>query len=167
MRLLCVHWLLDGGRFKEKLWDIYFAVDNRPKDFDWDRCLKAGGENRRRWIVCSIGLAHRYYNLNIDDLPFSDELREIPSWIISCIEREWRREPLEPILTSLHDKGLLLRQIIRRIPPNPIRATIEAEGDLYGARRGLYQVAVLGRRFGPFIGQTMNVVKRKLGRSKN
>jgi hypothetical protein len=167
LRVLSAHWLVDGGGYKDKLWDIYYAVENRSDGFNWSRCLDVVDENRRRWVICTIALAHRYLGLEVDDLPFAGDLKEIPKWITNCIEREWQREPLEPILTSTRDKRLLLRQIMRRIPPNPIRATIEANGDLYGARRWWYQAAVIGRRLGPFLRQIVSFTARKFGRSEN
>jgi hypothetical protein len=163
LRVLCVHWLIDGGGYKDKLWDIYYAVQNRSADFDWDRCLNVVSAVRRKWVICAIALAHRYLGLKVDDLPFANELETIPNWITNCVEREWSRAyRLEPVLISTHDKRLLLHQIARRIPPNPIRATIEAEGDLYGNRRRLYQAQVLGRRALPFARDLVAFVKLKM-----
>jgi len=163
LRVLCVHWLIDGGGYKDKLWDIYYAVQNRSADFDWDRCLNVISAVRRKWVICAIALAHRYLGLKVDDLPFVDELEPIPNWITKCVEREWRRAyRLEPVLTSTHDKRLLLHQIARRIPPNPIRATIEAEGDLYGNRRRIYQAQVIGRRALPFVRDLAAFAKLKM-----
>lgn len=163
LRLMSTHWLIDGGSYKDKLWDVYYAVQNRSADFDWDRCLNVVSATRRKWVICTIGLAHRYLGLSVDDLPFADEVETIPKWITNCVEREWKRaDRLEPILTSTHDKGLLIRQIARRIPPNPIRATIEAEGDLYGSRRQIYQAQVIGRRALPFARDLISFAKQKV-----
>lgn len=162
LRVLCTHWLIDGGGYKDKLWDIYYAVANRSADFDWDRCLNVVSSIRRGWIICAIALAHKYLGLDVAELPFSKELEHVPGWITRCVEREWaRNEKLEPILASTHDKRLLLHQVSRRIPPNPIRATIEAEGDLYGKRRLIYQAKVIGRRAFPFARDTLAFAKLK------
>ena len=163
LRILATHWLTDGGRFKEKLWDIHYAVEGRPSTFDWRQCLEIVEPNRRAWVVCAISIAHRYLGTKVDDLPFASEVDDLPSWVARCVEREWKRpDPLEPLLTSLHDKRLMLRQVARRLPPNPIRATIEADGDIYGSRRWLYQAAVLGRRARPFFRDSISVLRRKL-----
>jgi hypothetical protein len=163
LRLLSVHWLIDGGRFKDKLWDIYYAVENRRPDFDWDRCLNVVSPIRRRWVVCAIGIAHAYLGLNISGLPFENEAGSIPTWIKKCVEKEWKYNyNFEPILTSTHDSRLLVHQILRRLPPNPIRATIEAEGDLYGNRRALYQAKVIANRLGPFSRDLFHFVRLKM-----
>jgi hypothetical protein len=81
--------------------------------------------------------------------------------VIACVEREWKRsEPLEPVLTSIHDRMMLVRQIRRRLPPNPLRSMIECEGDIDGRSRFGYQMKVLGRRTVPFIKDCMASVRR-------
>jgi hypothetical protein len=155
--------LNDGGEHKDKLWDIYYVVNNRSSDFDWHRCLDVVESNRRQWILCAIAITHRYLGLEITDLPFRNEMRDVPGWIDRCLAREWKRsEKLEPILGSTYDKRLLMRQVLRRIPPNPIRATIEANGDLYGRRRSLYQLQVFTRRSAPFFKNSIAMLSRWL-----
>jgi len=163
LRLLSVHWLVDGGRYKDKLWDIFYAVENRRPDFDWERCLDVVSPIRRRWVICAIAIAHAYLGLNISGLPFESEANNIPAWIKECLEKEWKQSyHFEPILTSTHDSRLLVHQIFRRLPPNPIRATIEAEGDLYGNRRAIYQTKVIARRLGPFLRDLFHFIRLKM-----
>jgi len=165
LRLLATHWLLDGGRYRDKLWDICYAVANRSDDFDWERCLAIVEPHRRRWVICALAAAHKYLDLDIDDLPFAEEVRVMPDWVAQCIEVEWKRaEDLEPVLASVHDKKLLAHQIFRRLPPNPIRATIEANGDLYGPWRWWYQIMVLFRRSVPFARDLVRFFSQKLKR---
>jgi hypothetical protein len=162
LRVLAVHWLLDGGRYKDKLWDIYYAVHKQSADFDWARCIDVVEENRRRWVICAIGLAHHFLNLRISDLQFADEAKNIPRWILRAVEREWRQsEDLQPILAVSYDPRWMFRQILRRLPPNPIRATIEADGDLYDNSRLIYQIRVLRRRTRPFFKGVAEQLRRK------
>lgn len=152
LRVLCVHWLNDGGGYKERLWDVYYAVANRSIDFDWDRCINVVSETRQGWIIAAIGLAHRYLALDIDDLPFADQARSIPSWLIRGVEIEWSSNVR---LASLHwflrDPRALFAQIKKRIPPNPIQATIEMEGRFDDGSRIPYQIRNTFRRIVPSI----------------
>jgi hypothetical protein len=141
LRVLCVHWLTDGGAYKEKLLDIFYAIENRPENFDWERFLDSAGAKRRRWFLCCLGLAKRYYGLNLENTPVGDEVENIPEWIIETVEREWRDDlKLTPLESCMHDRKLLWRQIRKRIPPNPIQATVDLEGSFDDSPRIFYQI---------------------------
>lgn len=145
LRILAVHWLNDGGGYREKLWDIYYLVQNRPADFDWERCLNLVEKNRRRWIVCAIGLAHRFLGLRIDDTPVAREARELPDWLVRAVRREWASETRLAEL-NLRDPRSFFKQLKKRLPPNPIQATIEMDGDVDRGSRLYYQMSNFCRR---------------------
>jgi hypothetical protein len=152
LRILCVHWLNDGGVDRKKLLDIFYSVENRPADFDWERCLGVVSGKRRRWIVCTIGLTRKYFGLSLKGTPIEQEAEKLPKWLIKTIEREWKRGvKLKPLLKCLNDGKQLLEQIRRRIPPNPIQATVELEGSFDERPRIFYQIANTFTRMIPLI----------------
>lgn len=141
LRILCVHWLTDGGAHREKLLDIYYAVKNRKNDFDWERLLGVVSPTRRRWITCTIGLAHKYLGLEIRDTPIAPEAVAIPDWICRTVEREWAsRVRLQPLPNFFRRRGEFIEQVGKRLPPNPIHATVQSEGEFDDGSRIKYQL---------------------------
>ncbi|HLM60635.1 MAG TPA: nucleotidyltransferase family protein [Pyrinomonadaceae bacterium] len=158
LRILCVHWLI-GGAEKNRLWDIYYAVENRPPDFDWDKCLNAVNDTRRKWIICAIGLAQKYLGLSLENTPLAGKTVDIPEWIIKAVEKEWRSEiRLVSLEHCLRDGKILWQQIKKRLPPNPIQATIDMEGEFDNRPRIIYQVGNVFQRLGPAIRRIVNKV---------
>lgn len=148
LRVLCIHWLNDGGADRERLWDIYYGVKNRSETFDWHRFLDQISPKRRRWIICAVGLAHKFLNLEIEDTPIAREAKNLPSWLIRAVEKEWASGiRLIPLQHVRHDRQKLWEQIKKRIPPNPIQATIEVEGHFDKVPRFIYQIADVLKRF--------------------
>jgi hypothetical protein len=147
LRVLCVHWLTGGGEDRERLLDIVYAVQNRGDAFDWSECLDVVSRERRSWIVCTIGLAHRYHGLSLEGLPFADEASKLPRWLTRSIENSWSNETrLRGLDESITDGSMFLRQMRKRIPPNPVQATVFCEGMFDDRSRMRYQVRdILGR----------------------
>lgn len=160
LRVMVVHWLTDGGWFRDRLWDIYYAIENRPSDFDWDRCLNSVSSVRRKWILCVIGLTHKYFDLYIEDLPFADEAKDLPRWLIRAIEREWASGVrLLPLYRFTGDLTGFMQQVKKRIPPNPIHATVDMEGSFDAPTRIHYQIGTIIKRLIPSIPKLMKAMR--------
>ncbi len=157
LRVLCVHWLTDGGANRRRLWDIYYAVANRPADFDWARCLETVSPTRQKWILYTIELAHKYLGLSIADTPAAGMEAEIPGWIIETVEKEWAENViLTPLQYCLNDRRRLWQQLKKRFPPNPITATVDMEGEFDNRTRIFYQVGDFWQRLKPSVRRLFN-----------
>jgi hypothetical protein len=162
LRVLCVHWLNDGGVDKKKLWDIYYALENRPNDFNWQRFLDSVGEKRRKWFLCVVGLTQKYLGLSLKNSPVDDAASALPEWLIRTVEKEWQSEVrLTPLQRSLQDKKAFWRQIKKRIPPNPIQATVELEGEFDDTPRFYYQFVNVFTRLMPAIKRITRVLFKR------
>lgn len=148
LRLTCVHWLTDGGVYKERLWDIFHLVQNRKPGFDWEHCLDSDGEIRRTWVIAAIAAAIEYLEMDKGGLPVELRQTDLPWWFRETLENEWRlgayvRVPLHVCLGS---PKLMFQQIRRRFPPNKIAATVEIEKPIDTGGRSLIQMRSLARR---------------------
>ncbi|MBV9215707.1 MAG: nucleotidyltransferase family protein [Acidobacteria bacterium] len=147
LRVLCLHWLTDGGVYKDRLWDVYYIVSRRERDFDWDRVFDPVSPRRQRWLKCVLGLAEKYLGLDLDRTPAAGAAATLPQWLIRTVEKEWSEKvPLIPLGACLGDRKMLFQQFARRLPPNPIQATIDMEGDFDTRSRLYFQVASSIRR---------------------
>ncbi len=160
LRVLCVHWLTDGGSSKERLWDIYYAIANRPDSFDWSRFLNKVSPRRRRWLVCTLGLAQRSLGLDLAGTPVKDDANDLPDWLVRTVEREWASEhKLRPLETVKHDSRELFEQLKRRLNPNPISATVQMEGSLDARTRFLYKLGNAFSRIVPSVRRITGIIR--------
>lgn len=150
LRVLAVHWLTDGGAYRNKLWDIFYLLESCGSDFDWERCLGQISARRRRWVICVVGVVRKYLGLQVEGLPFAAETEDLPVWFVQALEKEWASDVrLLPLHQVLGDKRELWRQIKKRVPPNPIQAVVEMEGDFANRVRLHYQLGSILKRSVP------------------
>ncbi|MEP6901988.1 MAG: nucleotidyltransferase family protein [Actinomycetota bacterium] len=160
LRVLCVHWLTDGGAYKDKLLDFFYLIESNRLEFDWDRCLNLISNNRRNWILKTIGLTNKYYGLDISELPFADEMKNIPQWLVKTVESEWSTKiNLKPMHTLLKNKKEFWIQLKKRIPPNAIQATIDMEGNFDDSTRMFYQIGSVLVRLKPSLKRFCSALK--------
>jgi hypothetical protein len=142
LRMVAAHWLIDGGLFQDKLWDIYYLVENRKPDFDWSLSVGAAGPIRRTWVISAIATARDYLDLDLAGVPEEIVNFKLPNWYVQALKQEWSKGPYLrlPILSCLKRPKVLFEQVSRRFPPNPIAATTDAEGPIDESPRLRYQV---------------------------
>jgi hypothetical protein len=129
LRILCIHLLREGAWRPLWLCDVAAAVESRPANFDWDRCL-TGNQKRARWIICAISLAQQLLGADVRDTPAAERDVHLPSWLIPTIMKEWESEtPSMKLRHRTPMAGYLRRPAgiltgLRHHWPNPIEATI-------------------------------------------
>lgn len=147
LRIVCLHWLTDGGRVKERLYDVYYAVSKREPMFDWYRFFGVVSPTRQRWLECTLGLTAKYLGLDLTDTPAAGADEKLPRWLTDTVEREWSAEvKFEPMEVAVLDRRKFVDQLGRRLNPNPIWATVQAEGSFDAPTRLHYKIANAFRR---------------------
>ena len=163
LRVLCVHWLTDGGAYREKLLDIFYILENKERSFDWEKCFAPIDDKRRGWIIKTIAVVHKYYPLDVSRIPFRNELDSVPVWLIRALEKEWASDrKLQPILGTLTTKNEFWKQIKKRFPPNAIEATVDMNGYFDESSRFYYQVGSVFVRLKPSMRRALHFFKESL-----
>jgi hypothetical protein len=165
LRILCVHWLTDGGANRERLWDITYAIKGRPPEFDWHRFLDVVDAKRRRWLESAVAIARDAHSLDLSDTPLA--VSEAPRWMRNFLQKEWESETdFQPLRNSLDSWESFWSQFRKRFPPNPITATILSGGDIDAPTRIHYQIATTLSRALPSIKDVAAALRSKLQRRK-
>lgn len=159
LRILIVHWLNDGGVRRDKLLDFFYLLENYREEFDWERFWGSVSVRRREWLLLGIKLVERYQETKL--LPAEFEPAEVPGWVIGTIEKEWASAVhLEPLHTVLGFNRRFFRQLLKRVPPNPIQATVEMEGSFYHGVRYYYQLGSVLARLMPSLRRIIGVYQK-------
>jgi Uncharacterised nucleotidyltransferase len=153
LRILAVHALRHGMVRPLWLCDLAVAVESRPADFAWRRCL---GPDRRRaeWVVTAIALAHQLLGADLTGTPIAAGTRVVPEWLSRAVLRAWGRATgdlserppaFRALIGSLGDRRRFCEEWVLRWD-KPIQATIELAGPLNGMPRFPFQLAIAVRR---------------------
>lgn len=131
LRVLCVHWLNDGGADRARLWDIYFALLKKGDNFEWERFYGVVNPRRKKWLMTVVLLVRDYFGLELKNVPFDTDEYHLPIWVKAEIEKDWKNDTrLKPLQDVVKNRKELLKQIKKRIPPNNLQAIIETEGEI-------------------------------------
>ena len=141
LRVLCTHMLRHGVSRPLWLCDVALALEARPSAFDWARCL---GPRRQtaEWVTCAIGLAHCLLGARIDDTPRQVRARQLPSWLVPTVLRQWGRQhrAVRPLADHRSHPLRLLAEIAAHWP-NGVQATVALRRSPGAGSRLPYQVA--------------------------
>jgi hypothetical protein len=167
LRVICIHWLTDGGERKDRLMDVYHIISQQLPDFNWSYCLDSNGPIRRRWVTAVIGLTIQEYPLDIKALPFYKELDDLPFWFVKTARDRWSDDvKFEPIENTFFKQGQFVKQLKRRFPPNAIMATAALGAPIDETTRFPIQVRYFFKRLIPSLMRSSKVFMYRFTRRK-
>jgi hypothetical protein len=143
LRVLCYHFLREGGWRALWLCDIAVALESRPADFDWDLCL-SGNRRREDWVACAAQLAHQLLGADVCETPVAVRDAKLPAWLIPNILREWEVRSMSqrhrtPMASALSQPLRTLKGL-RHHWPTPVEATVALRGSFNDLPRLPFQV---------------------------
>ena len=131
LRVLCVHWLNDGGADRTRLWDIYFTINYDQPNFKWENFLEKVSQKRKYWLIISIMAAEQFLGLELSQNYFDRKAYEFPHWIKKELENEWKNDVrLSPLDQTLYNRRMLWEQLKKRLPPNYLQSIVETDSHI-------------------------------------
>ncbi|GMR12667.1 MAG: hypothetical protein BMS9Abin29_0858 [Gemmatimonadota bacterium] len=151
--LLSVHMLAHGAWRPLWLCDVAAALESRPREFDWDYCLR-GGKRRPNWLMTAIRLASDVLGASPPGLPTSISNGHLPRWLVPAVLESWAAGTpymhTTPVgLTTPRPAALWNALRIRW--PNPIQVTIAWNREFDRSPRLPVQLAECVLRSGRFL----------------
>lgn len=127
LRVLCYHFLREGGWRPLWLCDISVALETRPEDFDWDLCLSGRGPVTD-WVSSSLVLAHKLLGADLTGTPAAVRDTKLPQWLAPSILSQWEVRSMSqrhraPI-GSAASHPLRTLKGLRHHWPTPVEATV-------------------------------------------
>lgn len=164
LRVLCYHFLREGGWRPLWLCDISVALETRPHAFDWDLCLGVKG-SIRDWVGCSIMLAHKLLGADLSDLPSAVLGAKLPAWLLPSILREWEVRSMSqrhraPVASAISHPLHTLRGL-RHHWPTPVEATINLGATFSELPRLPFQVGDLLTRAASLLRRLPRAMRQK------
>ena len=156
--LLAIHLLKHGAWRPLWLCDLGLLLESMPESFDWKLCL-GKNNHRRNWILAAVNLAHSLLGAQIPDEGIISGAERIPSWVAGRVLKEWEtpfsinQPPMNyraPMRSYLRRPSGMLRDLVRRWP-NPILATVSANGRFSRLPRITYQLGDVATRAMKFL----------------
>ena len=127
LRVLCYHFLREGGWRPLWLCDISVALETREQGFDWAMCLGGRGAVAD-WVCASLMLAHKLLGADLTGTPAAVRDVKLPQWLAPSILREWEVRSMSlrhrtPMNGSVSYPLLTLKGL-RHHWPSPVEATV-------------------------------------------
>jgi|SRR5579859_301261 len=144
LRILCLHLLKHGAWRPLWLCDIAASLESRPQTFDWDRCLGTSTKYSD-WVLCAILLAHHLLGADIGEIQSGRKSRTVPAWLVGSVLKQWNSSWAENLPTFAEQVAgrLWTMETVRAMHrrwPNPIQATVDADGSFRSITRLQYQI---------------------------
>jgi len=158
LALLAIHLFKHGAWRPLWLCDIGAMVEALPEEFDGNICF-GSNKNRAAWIASAIALARKLLGANVERIPLSRQLKDLPEWLVRAVLEQWgnllRTDhlPVQPrplFAYSLRNPRTLLKEIRERWP-DPIVATFNLRGQLNNLPRLPYQIGAFAAQTGQYV----------------
>ena len=128
LRLLCLHFLRHGAWRPLGLCDIAVALEERPENFSWARCLSADRRLADQ-VACALGLAHQILGARTAGTAVEERALRLPPWLVPAVLRAWGAPMLAqhvppPLFAQMPRLPGPVMHALRLRWPSPVEAVV-------------------------------------------